>query len=470
MKSKKFCLCIPDTDKKRVIVIGGGFAGMNLVKKIDEGAFQVVFFDKNNYHTFIPLLYQAATAGIEPDSIADPLRNLVERSKDIHYRMAKVTSVDTSQKKVQTPIGNLSYDYLVIATGSKTNYFGNQSIQENGLPLKSLRNALNMRSKILESFEQATITQDPEERGILLNFVIVGGGPTGVELAGTLSEMRQYVLPKDFPELEIAHMRIYLIQSRDRLLPQMSDKAGERAYEYLKDMGIDIILNSKATHYDGKTVTLSSGEKLQAATLIWAAGVQGETIPGIREESIASGMYAVDEYCRVEGYEDVFAIGDVALLKNDKYPDGHPGVAQAAIQQGQQLAVNLKRIIKEQPLVPFDYHNRGTIATIGRNKAVADLRGNIKTGGWFAWFSWWVVHIYYIVGFRNKLGTFANWVLNYFAYKYSSRLIIKPFKPQDNEDDVQEAMLSRQAVKEAEEEAKEEEQEAKEETIEKAEK
>ncbi len=452
MNTDEFCLCIPHNGKKRVVVIGGGFAGMNLVKMLDENEFQIILLDRNNYHTFIPLLYQAATAGIEPDSIADPLRNLVKRGKDIHFRLTKAQGIDPLNKKIHTTIEALPYDYLVIATGSKTNYFGNESIQKYGLPLKTLRNALNMRSKILESLERASFTKDPKEKALLLNFVIVGGGPTGVELAGTLAEMRKHVLPKDYPELNIAHMRIYLIHSHSLLLPGMSEKAGKRTYEYLHEMGVDIILDNKVTHYDGKIVTLSDGEKLEAGTLIWGAGVQGNDIAGLTDATVVKGMYEVDEFNRVKGYEDIFAIGDVALYTSDVYPEGYPGVAQVAIQQGRHLARNLKVLSQNQPPTPFRYRHKGTIATIGRNKAVADLAGNIKTGGWFAWISWWVVHIYYLVGFRNKLGTFANWVLNYFAYKYSSRLIVKPFVMVDNEDDVEQSILTGEVKNEPTEE------------------
>lgn len=447
-QSDEFCMCIPATTKKRVIVIGGGFGGMNLVKFLSED-FQVILIDKNNYHTFIPLLYQVATAGIEPDSIADPLRNLVEQGKDVHFRMVKVTGINPEKKEIQTSIDSIPYDYLVIATGSETNYFGNKSIQKYGLPLKSLRNALNMRSKFLESFERATFTRSEEEKSTLLNFVIVGGGPTGVELAGTLSEMRKHVLPKDYPELDIANMSIYLVHSHDTLLPGMSAEAGKRTYKYLKDMGIDMILNDKVVQYDGETVTLKSGGTLKAGTLVWGAGVRGSSIEGLSVDSVVKGSYKVDEFNRVFGYDDIFAIGDVALQVSKKYPEGHPGVAQVAIQQGRHLAHNLMALNKGERMEPFVYKNKGTIATVGRNKAVGDLAGNIKTGGWFAWISWWVVHIYYLVGFRNKLGTFINWILNYFFYKYSSRLIVKPYIPNDNENDVEESILSREMIDES---------------------
>ncbi len=434
---EEFSLCIPATSKKRVVVVGGGFGGMNLVKHLDAGLFQVVLFDKNNYHTFMPLLYQVATAGIEPDTIADPLRNLVESGKDIHFRMAKVLQIDTVAQTINTIIGNLRYDYLVIATGTKTNFFGNESIQKCGLPLKSLRNALNMRSKFLESLERATITTDRQERSYLLNFVIVGGGPTGVELAGTLAEMRKFILPRDYPELDIMNMQIYLVHSHERLLPYMSEKAGRKTHKFLEEMGVNLVLGKKVTHYDGETATLSTGEEIKAKTLVWSAGVQGDTIPGLKPESMERGMYVTDPFTRIKGYDTIFAIGDVASLKTEKYPEGYPGVAQVALQQGKQLGRNLNRLARKEEMEPFHYRNKGTIATIGRNKAVADLAGNIRTGGWFAWFSWWVVHIYYLVGFRNKLGAFANWILNYFAYKYSSRLIIRPFEQEDNEEDVQ---------------------------------
>lgn len=452
-QTDEFCMCIPATTKKRVVVIGGGFGGMNLVKFMSED-FQVVLIDKNNYHTFIPLLYQVATAGIEPDSIADPLRNLVEQGKDVHFRMVKVTGVDPEKKEISTSIDKIPYDYLVIATGSETNFFGNKSIQKYGLPLKTLRNALNMRSKFLESFERATFTKDEEEKSTLLNFVIVGGGPTGVELAGTLSEMRKHVLPKDYPELDIASMNIYLVHSHDILLPGMSTKAGKKTYKYLKDMDVDIILNDKVVQYDGKIATLKSGGTLKAGTLVWGAGVRGSSIEGLSADSVVKGSYKVDEFNRISGYDDIFAIGDVALQVSEKYPSGHPGVAQVAIQQGRQLAQNLVALHKDQRMQPFVYKNKGTIATVGRNKAVGDLAGNIKTGGWIAWISWWAVHIYYLVGFRNKLGTFINWILNYMFYKYSSRLIIKPYVSNDNEGDVQESILSREIVDESEQDNK----------------
>ena len=421
-----YSLRIPDTKKKRVIVIGGGFGGMNVIQHLDNKQFQVVLFDKNNYHTFIPLLYQVATAGIEPDSIVDPLRNLVERGRDVHFRMVKVTHIDPEKQEIETVVGRVHYDYLVIATGMQSNFFGNERIEQYSLPLKTLRDALDMRSQILQNFEKATLSDDPAEQDRLTNFVIVGGGPTGVELSGALAELRRYVFPRDYPELDMGMMNIYLVHSRDVLLPSMDKKGGVKAKKYLEEMGVEVILNTKLTEYDGHTATLEDGQTIETEGVIWCAGVKGAGIPGLSEECSKGGSYFVNEFNQVKGYDTIFAIGDIAMSTSEKYPNGYPGVAQTAIQQGKHLAKNLERLQAQQSLEPFVFFNKGTIATIGRNKAVADLFGKVRTGGWFAWFTWWAIHIYYLVGFRNKMGTMANWIMNYFTYANSSRLIVRP--------------------------------------------
>ena len=432
MEQEHYSLRIPDTDKKRVVVIGGGFGGMNIIKHLDSDIFQIVLFDRNNFHTFIPLLYQVATAGIEPDSIVDPLRNLVERGRDLHFRLMKINSINPETQCVETIVGSLHYDYLVIATGTKSNFFGNDSIEKYGLPLRTLRDALDLRSQILQNFEKATISNNIDEQDRLTNFVIVGGGPTGVELAGALAELRKKVFPRDYPELDMGMMHIYLVHSRPHLLPYMDEKGGIKAAQYLKDMGVELMLNTKVVSYDGQTAGLSNDGTIETEGLIWCAGLTGASIEGLSEECSARGSYKVNEFNQVQGYTNVFAIGDIALHQNEQYPDGYPGVAQTAIQQGQHLAKNLIRQEEGRAMQPFVYFNKGTIATIGRNKAVADLFGKVRTGGWFAWFTWWVIHIYYLVGFRNKMGTLANWILNYFSYKNSSRLIVRPYLQPDD--------------------------------------
>lgn len=420
-------LRIPDTTKKRIVVVGGGFGGMNLLKHLDDKIYQIVLFDRNNFHTFIPLLYQVATSGIEPDSVVDPLRNLLRNKIDTHFRMMKVLQIRPEDKMIDTAIGPLSYDYLIIATGTDANFYGNKAMEEKSLKLQTLQDSLNMRSRILQNFEIATLTNDDAERDRLTNFVIVGGGPTGVELAGTMAELRSRVLPRDYPELDFDIMKIYLVHSRDYLLPYMPEKGGRQAEKFLRDMGVEIILNTKVTDYDGRTAKLSDNRELESECLIWCAGVKGMNIPGLSLDCVERGSYLVNEYNQVKGYDNIFAIGDIALQKTEAYPQGYPGVAQTAIQQGRQLGSNLMRLTRQQDMKPFHFTNKGTIATIGRNKAVANFLGKIRAGGWLAWFAWWVVHIYYLVGFRNKLGTIANWILNYFSFQYSSRLIVRPF-------------------------------------------
>lgn len=432
----QYGLRIPDPkNKKRVVIVGGGFGGMNLLKYLDDKVYQVVLFDRNNFHTFVPLLYQVATAGIEPDSIVDPLRNLLRKRFDTHFRMMKVLQIRPEDKEIDTAIGPLSFDYLIIATGTDANFYGNKNIEEKALKLQTLQDSLNMRSRILQNFEMATLSNDPAERDRLTNFIIVGGGPTGVELAGTMAELRKYVLPRDYPELDFGIMDISLVHSRDYLLPYMPEKAGRKAEKFLQDMGVKIILNTKVTDYDGHQATLDDGRQLDGECLIWCAGVKAMTIPGLPPDSTKRGSYVVNEYNQVNGFDDIFAIGDIALQKTEAYPDGHPGVAQTAIQQGKLLGKNLMRLSLRQDLKSFRYVNRGTIATIGRNKAVANFLGKIRAGGWFAWFAWWVIHIYYLVGFRNKIGTLSNWILNYFSFRHSSRLIVRPFVRQNDSEE-----------------------------------
>ncbi|WKN46195.1 NAD(P)/FAD-dependent oxidoreductase [Tunicatimonas pelagia] len=420
---------LPDIGKPRVIIIGGGFAGIQMVKHLRMKDVQVVMLDRHNYHTFQPLLYQVATAGLEPDSIAGPLRKVFDNEKNFFFRMARVERIDPERQQVHTNIGEIHYDYLVVAAGTQTNYFGNEKIQKLAFPLKQVPQALNLRSHILQNFEKAVTSNSEEEIDRLTNFVIVGGGPTGVELAGALGELKKYVLPRDYPELDFKIMKVYLVEGVDRLLPSMSEKAGQRAERDLTQRFETIVkLETMVKDYSGYEVTLSTGEKLISETLIWAAGVQGVIIPGLDKATVEKGRYEVNEINRVKGYDNVFAVGDVSVMYTDEdYPKGHPQVAPVAMQQGEQLGKNLNRLLKGKETKPFSYFDKGSMATIGRNRAVADLPGNIKMSGLLAWLSWMFVHLMFLVSFRQKLITLGNWVWNYFTYDRGTRLIIRPF-------------------------------------------
>ena len=421
---------IPASKLPTVAIVGGGFAGMNLAKKLIKlQKFQVVLIDKRNYHTFQPLLYQVSTSSLEADSIAYPLRKLITEKKNAFFRLAEVTSIDAEHHTIFSDIGELVYDYLVIATGSKTNFFGNDTVEENAMWMKTIPQALNIRSLILENLEQAAITKDARARKRLLNFVIAGAGPTGVELSGAIAEVRNNIVPKDYPNIDISEMKIHLLEGLDRVLPPMSEKASMKAEKFLKDLGVYIHLNTMVEDYDGELVKTNTDESFETETFIWSAGVTGSPVKGLNASAIVdrANRYQVNVFNQVEGYENVFAIGDIALMKSEEYPKGHPMVAQPAIQQGKHLAKNLERIIKKQKLEPFNYFDKGTMATIGRNKAVVDLNKS-TFGGFFAWFIWMFVHLWFLVGFRNRVVTFFNWTYSYINFDRAARLIIRPFK------------------------------------------
>ncbi|MEP7145300.1 MAG: NAD(P)/FAD-dependent oxidoreductase [Ferruginibacter sp.] len=424
-------LNIPVCDKKRVVIIGGGFGGINAAKALRNKGFQVVLFDKHNYHTFQPLLYQVATGGLQPDSIAGPLRNIFKGRDDFHFRMFEIMAIDPDRNMVSTPVGDLSYDYLVIAGGSKPNFFGNKKIEHYSLPLKSIPDALNLRSQFMQVLERAEMTNDVRQRKALLSIVLVGGGPTGVETAGALAELRKYVLPKDYPGMDFNEMVIYLLEGTNRLLAQMSEKAGARAKHDLEKMGVLVRLNAMVDSYDGKTIRFKNLESIDAYTVVWSAGVTSASFPGLKPEWIEKGRILTDEHCQINGSKNIFAIGDIALMKLPKYPKGHPGVAQVAIQMGKFVGNNLSKLQAEEPIKPFEYFDKGTLATIGRGKAVADLPGKIHFGGRLAWWIWLFVHISYLVSFRNKLLVLASWIWNYFTYDKGNRLIIRPYARQD---------------------------------------
>ena len=420
---------IPKTELPRVVIIGGGFGGISLAQKLQKLKVQTVLLDKHNYHTFQPLLYQVSTSGLEPDSIAYPLRKITRSKSGSFFRMAEVSSIDPEKKLIQSNIGELYYDYLVIATGSKTNFFGNESIEKNGMWMKSVPHALNIRSLILENLEQAVITEDPIERKALLNFVLAGAGPTGVELSGAIAELRNHIVPKDYPDLDPSEMEIHLIEGQDRVLPPMSDKSSKKAAQFLRELGVELHLNTQVKSYDGKEVLTNTSAKFLTYTFIWSAGVTGAALKGLQASALMekANRYEVNVFNQVKGYETIFAIGDIAVMECEEYPKGHPMVAQPAIQQGKHLAKNIGNLLNNKKLEPFEYFDKGSMATIGRNRAVVDM-GRFNFGGFFAWFVWMFIHLWFLIGFRNRLVTFFNWVYNYVNFDKAARLIIRPFK------------------------------------------
>ncbi|WP_165749129.1 NAD(P)/FAD-dependent oxidoreductase [Cellulophaga sp. Z1A5H] len=423
---------LPNTNQKRIVVIGGGFAGISLVKKLKDLDAQIVMIDRHNYHTFQPLLYQVSTSGLEPDSIAYPIRKILKELNNFYFRLAEVQHIDPVKKEITTAIGILSFDYLVIATGTKTNYFNNENIAKNAMPMKTVPQALNIRSLILQNFEKADDTLEVSERKALLNFCIVGAGPTGVELAGALAELKQNVFPKDYKHLDIQEMQIHLFEGGPRVLPPMSETASKKATEFLDKLGVQIHLNTIVSDFDGKTVTLKDGKTLETKNFIWSAGVTGASIKGLTEDSLVARLnrYKVNTFNQVAGFEDIFAIGDIAYMETVDFPKGHPQVAQPAIQQGENLAKNLKNLLANKPLKAFIYSDKGTMATVGRNKAVVDLK-KLKFGGFLAWFIWMFVHLMALVGFRNRVIVFFNWAYNYINYDKAARLIVRPYSTKD---------------------------------------
>jgi NADH dehydrogenase len=420
---------IPTSKYPRIVIIGGGFAGIALSKKLRNKNVQVVLIDKHNYHTFQPLLYQVATGGLEAGSIAYPIRKVIQEYKDFYFRLTSVKEIDTKHQKIITEIGDLHYDYLVIASGSKTNYFGNKEIERNSMSMKTIPQSLNIRSLILENFEQAVLTKNQADRNTLINFVLVGAGPTGVELAGALAEMKKAILQKDYPDLDIDKMQINLIQSGDRILNTMSEKSSAAAEKFLLDLGVKIWKNVRVTNYDGRTITTNTDLTFDSATVIWTAGVQGVKIIGLDSKSLVEKVdrVRVNQYNQVVGYDNIFAIGDICLMEIEKYPQGHPMMAQPAMQQGKLLGENLIKLIQKKTMTPFEYKDKGSMATIGRNLAVVDL-SHYHFSGIFAWFVWMFVHLFSLIGFKNKAVVFLNWVYNYIKFDREGRLIIRPFK------------------------------------------
>ena len=427
---------IQRNQKKRVVIVGGGLGGLRLAEDLYGKGMQVVLIDKNNFHQFPPLIYQIASAGIDPSSISFPFRQIFRKRKDFYFRMAEARMVDTEKKILQTSIGKIDYDYLVLAAGATTNFFGNKNIEEWAIPMKTVPEAMGLRNALLSNFERALTCATEEERQELLNVVIVGGGATGVEIAGALSEMKHYVIPYDYPDMDSSLMHIYLIEAGDRLLAGMSQDSSKKAYDFLKSMGVDIQFGKMVTDYRDHKVIMKDGTEIPTRTFLWVSGIRANAMPGISEDHLGRGFrFKVDQFNRIPGLNDVFAIGDQCLQTTDPaYPNGHPQVAQVAIQQAKNLAKNIKRINEghadDNSLTPFKYNNLGSMATIGRNKAVVEI-GKFHSQGFFAWILWLVVHLRSILGVKNKMMVLLNWLWKYVSYNDSIRMITYATKPRE---------------------------------------
>ncbi len=435
-----FDISMKTTDQNqlpKVVIIGGGFGGLETATALAGAPADVLMLDRHNYHTFQPLLYQVATGSLEAESIAFSLRKNFDNQKNFRFRIAQVLAVNAEENWIDTTIGPIPYDYLVIATGSTTNFFGNKDIELNSMPMKSIPEALNLRYLILQNLESAVLQPTREEREPYLNFVLVGAGPTGVELAGALAELKNHVLCKDYPELNRQEMKVYLVDFLPRVLGAMSEQSSQAAQAFLIKMGVEVLLNVKVQSYDGNTITFDGGKTIRTKNVIWSAGVMGVIPEGIDPGLVERGnRIRVDNILRVEGLSNVFAIGDVAAMITAETPKGHPGVAQTAIQMGRATGKNIARILEGETPIPFKYKDKGSLATIGRNKAVADL-GKIRFKGFFAWLIWMFVHLISLLGFRKKVIVFTNWVGSYLSNNGGSRLIIRkyviPGAPRDAE-------------------------------------
>lgn len=415
---------LPNNGKKRIIIIGAGFAGLKLARKLAKSPFQIVVIDKRNFHQFQPLFYQVASSGIDPSSISFPIRKAFQHHPNLHFRNTELIEIDREQNQIITEVGAIPYDKLVIATGVNTNYFGNKNIENNSISMKSTAEAINLRNRILESFETAILTDDKERQTNLLSMAIVGGGPTGVELAGAIAELKNYVLPKDYPELDFSRMKIRLYEAGPRLLAGMNEASGIKAKQFLEELGVKVFLNTMIHDYDGTNITLADGTMVTSQNFIWTAGVSGSKIKGIPDNSYTRGnRIVVDRENKVKESTNIYAIGDISYMETPLYPNGHPQVAQVALQQAKVLYDNLTKPDKNQP---FEYNDKGSMATIGRNMAVVDIKG-FRFSGSFAWITWLFVHLMAIVGVKNRFFIFINWAQSYISRDQSLRILIKPF-------------------------------------------
>ena len=415
----------------KLIIIGGGFGGLRLARNLgNKPGFDITLIDKFNFHQFQPLFYQVATAGLDASNISFPLRKVFHHSKNIRFRMAEVQQLLTTQNKIITSIGEFEYDALVIATGADTNFFGNQNLMNYTLPMKSTLEALQLRYKLLQNFETAINTVDQQLIEQLMNIVVVGGGPTGVELSGAIADMRKYVLPKDYPELDFTKMKIYLLEGTAKTLGNMSEKSSAESKKYLENLGVTVLTNTLLQDYDGEKITLKDGTTIATRLVIWAAGIKGNIPEGIDKNLIAKGnRIKIDRQCKVIGSNNIFAIGDVAFMEEPAWPNGHPQVAPVATQMADMIADNLRSIemkSSKKALQEFVYNDKGSMATVGRNLAVVDMpKPKLHFKGFFAWMIWMGLHLMLILGVKNRFFVFINWLYNYFTYDQNLRLIFK---------------------------------------------
>lgn len=422
----------------KVVIAGGGFGGLKLARKLNnKPGFEIILLDKYNYHQFQPLFYQVATAGLDASNISFPLRKAFHKSKNVRIRLAELKQIAAIENKIITDNGEITYDILVLAMGADTNFFGNQQLAEHAFPMKSTVEALQLRHRLLQNFEDALTVKDETELQRMMNIVITGGGPTGVEVSGALAEMKKYVLPKDYPELDFSSMNIYLLEGSGKTLGTMSKKSSTDSKRYLERLGVKVMTNTFVKDYDGRNVLLQDGTMIPSSTVIWAAGIKGNVPGGVDKNLIVKGnRIKVDRHCKIIGSENIYVIGDLAYMESPKYPHGHPQVAQVAIQQAELVAENLKRIERKTTrFYEFEYYDKGSMATVGRNLAVVDIpKPRLHFRGWFAWIIWMSLHLMLILGVKNKFFVFVNWLYNYITYDQSLRLIFKEFyKPKKSE-------------------------------------
>lgn len=417
---------LPELHLPKIVIVGAGFAGLKLARELKNSEYQVILLDKNNFHQFQPLFYQVATAGLEPSAISFPLRKIFHHTRNVTFRMAEVQGVDQEKKRIYTDVGFLDFDYLVLAMGAETNFFGAQQIEYFASPMKTVSEALYIRNKIISNYERAVNLKNESDRKALMNVVIVGGGPTGVELAGAMAELRNTVFPKDYPELSFKNMKVTLVEESPKLLSAMSQEAQDHAHSYLNELGVEVFVSTRVLNFDGKTVILEGKEPIHTETLLWAAGIKPNRIDGFQDQQFAgNGRMKVDPFNQLLHSDGIFVLGDQSVVSTDSLPKGHPQVAQVAIQQAKNLAANFRRISRGQEMMAFEYKDLGSMATVGRKKAVVDLPF-VKFQGILAWLTWLFVHLMAILGVKNKLFIFFDWSWNYLSFDPSLRLLIKP--------------------------------------------
>lgn len=425
----------------KVVIIGGGFGGLKLARDLSKDqSIDITLIDRFNFHQFQPLFYQVATCGLDASNISFPLRKAFQKNDNVHVRMASVEYIDTDRNLVVADVDEFHYNILIIATGANTNFFGNKNLISHAFPMKSTVEALQIKYRLLQNIEDAIYIKDEKTLERLLTVVVVGGGPTGVEMSGAIADMRRFVLPKDYPEIDFKNkMKVYLLEGGPELLGPMSEKSSEQSLKYLKNLGVEVRTNTIVKDYDGKTITTTTGLTIESSLVIWGAGVIGNVPQGIDKELIVRGnRIKVDRYNRVLGQQNVYAIGDVSYMETPQYPHGHPQVASVPIAQAKVLAKNLTKINKgETDLTEFEYHDKGSMATVGRNLAVVDIpKPKIHFGGFFAWMVWMGLHLFLLLGVKNRFAVFGNWIYNYITYDNNFRLIFRafnrPFKPSAN--------------------------------------